>query len=140
MQVKQLMTGTLDCVGPGCSVKEAARRMARRHTGMLAVLGGKRMTGIVTARDIVVRVVAKGASLVTTKVGDIMTRAPVFCHDEDDIGAAAKSMQENHVRRMPVRNRREQLVGLLSVDDFAKKIAGQAIGAEVLEAMAEHSG
>ena len=136
MRVKELMTKVVESVGPGCSVKRAAQSMARHHTGLLAVFEGKQMTGVLTARDIVVRAVAKGACLETTKVGDIMTREPVFCHDEDDLSVAAKIMAEKKVRRMPVRTRHEKLVGILSVDDFAKRIAGQAVAEEVLEAMA----
>ncbi|MBI4060452.1 MAG: CBS domain-containing protein, partial [Elusimicrobia bacterium] len=133
---KEVMTKDIDAAGPACSVKEAARRMLRYNIGMLPIMMGKRVVGIVTDRDIVVRVVAKGACLETTRVGDIMTRPPVFCLDEDQLLDAAKVMEEKKIRRMPVKNRRDKLVGILSVDDFAKRITGQPIAGEVLEALA----
>ena len=136
MQVKEAMTKLAEEAGPSCSVREAARRMLRHDVGMLPVVMDKRIVGIVTDRDIVVRAVAKGACLETTKVADIMTRRPAFCLEEDLLLDAAKVMEERKIRRMPVINRRGRAVGVICVDDFAKRAARQAIAGEVLEAMA----
>ena len=135
MEVKELMTRHVDSAEQGCSILTAARMMRRHNIGMLPVLIGKRLAGVVTDRDIVLRAVSKDAALDTVTVGEIMTRKPISCREDDDLVDVAKLMEEKKIRRMPVINRQEKLVGVISLDDFARRLAGQDVVGEVLEAV-----
>jgi CBS domain-containing protein len=140
MLIKEVMTKGIDSVGPHCTVVDAAKRMKRHHIGILPVIEGKRLTGVVTDRDIVVRAVAKGASLQKTTVAEIMTLRPFCCGEMDELRDVARFMEEKKVRRLPVMNDDRKLVGLVSLDDFGKRFAAQDLAGEVLEAMAARRG
>lgn len=140
MLIKELMTKGVDSIKPDCTILEAARHMKRHNVGMLPIVEYGRVAGVVTDRDIVVRAVAKGACLETTTVAEIMTRNPVHCGDEDDLKDVARIMEAKKVRRVPVLDARGKLVGILSLGDFAKRLGGQDLVGEVLEAVAARHG
>lgn len=140
MQVKKIMHQGLDRVAPDCSVEEAAAKMKRLNIGALPVCDGDVLLGVVTDRDIVVRVVARGTDPAATKVGKVMTRYPLCCYEEAELPAVARMMEERKIRRIPVVDREERLVGMLSIDDFARRGPAQDLLADVLaSAAARHS-
>ncbi|MDD5303926.1 MAG: CBS domain-containing protein [Elusimicrobia bacterium] len=136
MQVKDIMHKGADCVAPDCSVQAAARKMKRHNIGALPVCDKSMLTGVITDRDIVVRGVSEGRDLAKTKVSEIMTAKPACCRQDADIQTVARLMEEMKIRRIPVLNRNEKLVGMLSVDDFTRRGPGQDLLAEILESAA----
>lgn len=140
MLIKEMMTKDVDSIKPDCTIIEAAKRMKRHNVGVLPIVEYKRVVGMMTDRDIVVRAVAKGACLETTTVAEIMTRNPVSCDDEDDLRDVARIMEAKKIRRMPVLNSHGKLVGIISLGDFAKRLGGQDLVGEVLEAVAARHG
>ncbi len=104
------------------SVPEAARLMREYHVGDLVVIKektGKRVpVGIITDRDIVLEVIAEGVSMDDVSVGDIMSNHLVTARENDGLLDTIKVMRAKGVRRLPVVNDDNELVGILSVDDL----------------------
>lgn len=122
MQVHDICTHQVVSVSAAASVADAARLMRQRHVGTLVVVeqpNGERIpVGILTDRDIVVEVVAPGASCAQLRVDEVMTREPAVCsHDEQLLDAVAR-MRLRGIRRLPVLNAKGGLCGLLSLDDI----------------------
>lgn len=115
------------CCTPRASVLEAAHLMRQKHTGDLVVVEDdeERQTplGIITDRDIVVEVLAKGLDPAKTLVGSVMRTPLVVGRDDEDSSMALERMSVHGVRRMPVVGREEKLVGIVTVDDMLKHLA-----------------
>ncbi|MBS0421234.1 MAG: CBS domain-containing protein [Proteobacteria bacterium] len=111
------------------SLVEAAQLMRKDHVGLLVVAEpaadghDSRVVGVLTDRDIVTAVVAKEADPATLTVGDVMARNPVMANELHSLGHALRLMRESGVRRVPVLGNRDQLVGVLSVDDVLEALA-----------------
>jgi CBS domain-containing protein len=88
-------------------------------------------------RDIKVRAVAEGRSPARTRVGDVMTKAVVYCFEDQDLAAAAKLMQEKQIRRLPVLNRQKRLVGIVSLGDVAVHSGEEKIVSETTKEVSE---
>lgn len=110
-------------------VVEAAERMRTQHVGDLIVVeeraGGRFPVGIITDRDIVVAVVAKGAPAASVTVGDAMTVALLTVNKDNGIEHALREMRRAGVRRAPVVDEAGLLVGVLSIDDVIDHVAVQ---------------
>ena len=118
MQIQKIMTRRVDAVPPESTIREAARKMKDLNVGSLPVREGSRVIGIVTDRDIATRAVAEGRDPEGTHVSDVMTRPAFCCHEADDVKAAAKVMADHQVRRIPVLNEKEEMVGILALSDM----------------------
>lgn len=136
MQVKEIMHKGIDSIAPDCSVSRAARLMKRRNIGMLPICEKGVLLGVLTDRDIVTRIVATGADANRRTVASAMTGKPVCAYQEAELGAATRRMEEKRIRRIPVVDRHERLVGMLSIDDLTRRGAGRDLVAEVLESAA----
>src|SRR5262245_37973166 len=112
------------------ALTQAARLMRQRHVGYLVVVESNsastdlKVAGVLTDRDIVTAVVAKEADARTLKVGDVMTRNPLLANESGAIEATLRHMSEVGVRRVPVVGARDQLTGILSLDDLLDSMAG----------------
>ena len=125
-------------------VQAAADRMNARNVGTLIVLNPERHPlGIVTDRDLAVRVVARGKDPFATTVGDVMTLFPRTVREDTPIEDAIAMMRVGPFRRVPVVDRQGKLVGLLSIDDVLELLAeefrdiGKLLKAERPEALAK---
>ena len=123
-RIADLITRDVVVVQPEESVERAAQLMERLNVGSLPVYDGRELVGIVTDRDITVRVVAAGRPPADTKVSDIMTRDTQCCSPEDSVGDVERQMGEAQVRRLPVLNREKELVGIVSLGDLATRQTG----------------
>jgi CBS domain-containing protein len=106
----------------------AAEKMRDEHIGYLVVVddgAGRDPIGVLTDRDIVVTVVARGVDPHTLKVEDLMTRNPVVVKEADTIEAALQAMRAIGVRRVPVVSLRGHLTGVLSLDDVLDGLADE---------------
>ena len=137
MQLKEIMTREVEAVRPDETVKEAAQLMKTLEVGMLPVSTGDRLVGMLTDRDITVRVVAEGYDPATTQVCSVMTPESVSCFEDQDVTEAARAMEERQIRRLPVLNRKKQLVGIIALDDLATRTGYPELAGEVLEHVAE---
>lgn len=123
MRAGNICTHTVSVIDGNTTVMDAARRMRGDHVGDLVVVedhGGRLLpVGILTDRDIVVGLVARGLEgLDRLLVSDVLVRPLVTVNEDEDSMTVAKRMRENNVRRVPVLDARGELVGILSVDDL----------------------
>jgi len=99
------------------SVREVARYMTERRVGAVAVLEGSRLAGIVSERDIMGRVVARGLDPDATRVGDIMTRDLVVAHAGESHDDGLRKMKQAGCRHLPI-VKDDQLLGMVSQRDL----------------------
>ena len=136
MQVRDVMTRGVEVVRPDATLQEAAAKMDELDVGPLPVCDGGRLVGFVTDRDITVRATAAGRDPRATRVREVMTTDLLYCFEDQDGAEAAALMAERQVRRLPVLDRDEHLVGIVSLGDLAVG-ADAARAAEALEQISE---
>jgi CBS domain-containing protein len=119
MRVSQILTRDVETIRPDTSVKEAAQRMRSMDVGALPVCDGRNLLGMVTDRDITIRITADGRDANNTPVQDAMTPDIDFVFEDADIQEAARIMRDRQIRRLPVLSRDKQLVGIVSLGDLA---------------------
>jgi CBS domain-containing protein len=120
MKVEDIMTRAVHSVTPGASIAEAARSMAENDIGMLPVVEGSDLLGIVTDRDITVRAVA--ASLDSfSPIRRIMSEDVATCSPDDDVEDALETMANEQVRRLPVCDGQDRVIGIIGLADAAMR-------------------
>jgi len=119
-KVSDIMTRVVRSVAPETFVAEAARAMATFDIGSLPVCEGGKVVGILTDRDIAVRVVARGLDPSGVRVKEIMTRDPLSCSPDDALADAEQIMADAQIRRLPVLGADGRLVGYLSTAKIAR--------------------
>ena len=130
MQIKECMTENVSFVDPDTQIPQIARKMRDEDIGSLPIVANDRLIGMVTDRDIVVRIVAGGQDIRTATAREAMSPKVLYCFDDDTVEAVLENMGDNQVRRLPVVNRDKRLVGVVSLGDLskaAKKKAGDAL-------------
>jgi CBS domain-containing protein len=119
MSAGKICQREVDFAGPDESVFLAAERMRDRTVGALVVLNERRQPiGILTDRDIALRVVAAGRDPHDTTVDDVMTREPKLAQEQTPIEIAVAQMRAGAFRRLPVVDEGGELVGLVTLDDI----------------------
>lgn len=130
---KDIMTPGPRCVGENDTLVDAARLMAELDVGALPICGeDKRLKGMVTDRDIVVKCLAQGGDPASTTAGSLAEGKPVTIGADDDIEEALEVMKRYQVRRLPVIDGHD-LVGIISQADIALSLAAQDVGETVAE-------
>lgn len=121
MRISDICTRDAVHIRAAATVREAAESMRKHHVGALVVVdqpNGERIPiGMITDRDIVVSVVAAGVDPQSLTVGDVMSRLPATCSEDEDVFEAIETMCDRGVRRLPVLNAKGGLAGMLSTDD-----------------------
>jgi CBS domain-containing protein len=125
-RVAEVMSRNVRVVNPEESVQQAARLMAEEDAGVLPVGENDRLIGMVTDRDLALRVLTDGKDPARTKVREVMTAGTHYVFEDEDIEAAMENMEREQVRRMPVLNRAKRLVGIVSLGDVARRAKGRA--------------
>jgi CBS domain-containing protein len=121
MQVRKMMTSNPACVTPEESAREAARLMKEHDCGLIPVVesrDSRRLVGVITDRDIAVRLVGEGKGG-DTKVSDVMSRDPSCASPDTDIGEVERIMSERQVRRVPIVDSAGRLEGIVAQADLA---------------------
>ena len=119
--IADIMTRSIATVRRDETLQAAARRMQEMDVGSLPVLDGKAVAGIVTDRDIAVRGVAAGMIPQESLVADVMTADLRFCRADDTIEQAMAEMGDLQVRRLPVLDAQNEIVGIVSLGDLATR-------------------
>ena len=130
MKLKDLCVLDVACCLPGSTISEAARLMRQHHTGDLVVLDDadeeREPVGIITDRDIVLEVLAKGRDPGRTAVREIMSTQLVVASDSEDYAEALQRMATHGVRRIPVVDDKRCVLGIVTLDDMLRVHAAQA--------------
>jgi len=135
-QIKELMTVRPRTVKQGDSVVEAAKLMKGEDTGIAPIVDGDRLVGVVTDRDIAIRVVAEGRDPQSTKVEEIASQNLVTIDPQQELDEALRLMAQHQVRRLPVVEEDGKLVGIVAQADVARHAAPERTG-EVVEEISE---
>lgn len=137
--VRDVMTTKVDLAYPKESVQAAAQKMKADDTGFLPVASedGSRLIGMLTDRDLAVRVVAEGKNPASCVVQEAMTRDIKYCFEDETLDHVAQKMAQQQIRRLPVMNREKRLVGVISIGDLA--VAGAQAG-QALAGVSKHGG
>ncbi len=117
MNIAKLIRRDPETVARDVTCASAARRMRDARVGSLVVAERGRPLGVVTDRDLVVRVIAAGADPEKVAVGEIMSERPIFLSESSDLLTAVQTMRDLVVRRLPVVNASGAIVGVVSLDD-----------------------
>ena len=119
LRVSDLMSQPVEMIDPTRSVRGAASQMAERGVGFLAVCDDERAVGVLTDRDITVRVVALGLDAASTQVREVMTRHVFGCSSSTSLWEAHRLMRTNGVRRLVVTDSATYMViGVISMADL----------------------
>jgi len=134
-KIADVMTTRPRAVTPDTSVREAARLMEQEDVGSLPIVEeGARLVGIVTDRDVAVRVVGRGLDPEQTRVADVATEDIYVLGPDDDLDEALNVMARAQVRRVPIVVRENELVGMIAQADIARSEKEKPTG-EVVEAI-----
>jgi CBS domain-containing protein len=114
------MTSSVETVRPDQTAREAAAFMLSADTGAIPVCDGERVIGVITDRDIAVRGVAAGKGP-ECLVSELMSGDVVCARTDDDVQSVADMMSEAQVRRLPVLDDNDRLVGMISLGDLARE-------------------
>ncbi len=137
MRVKDIMTKLVVTIPMETSVEDAARMMRDNRIGLLPIGDKENVFGVITDRDIAVRVTAEGLDAKHTPVRDVMSKQPFYCFDDLDVEDACFMMEERHVRRLLVFDRSRDLVGILSLDDVATRTTKEKLTGHALSKVAK---
>jgi CBS domain-containing protein len=136
----EVMTREPACCEPGDSVRRVAEIMKTHDVGSVPVVESmtdRKLVGIVTDRDLVMKVLAKGDGVERATVRDAMTANPVHCRENDDVEAAVKLMSDRQVRRMPIVDAGGRLAGIIAQADVATRVNRDQTTGELVEAISE---
>lgn len=137
MQIKDVMTQDVEIIESDMTLQDAASKMDTLNIGVLPVREGDQLVGMLTDRDITVRAVAAGRDPKQTQVGEVMSPDIVYCYEDQDVKDAAQMMATHQIRRLPVLNRDQQLVGIVSLGDLAVEVNNDKLTGQALEEISE---
>jgi CBS domain-containing protein len=129
------MTSGVEFVDAQASVMDAAKRLASEGVGALPICEDEKLKGMITDRDIVVKVLAEGLDPSTTRVIDLVQGEAVTIGADDSVEVALQTMAKHQVRRLPVIDGTD-LVGMVSQADVARNLPEEKVG-ELVEAISQ---
>jgi CBS domain-containing protein len=119
---REIMTPDAQCAGENDTVADAAKKLAELGVGSMPICGeDDRLKGMITDRDIVVKVLAAGKDPDSTKVSELGEGKPVTIGADDSVSEALQVMKEHTIRRLPVIDGHD-LVGIVSIADIATNV------------------
>jgi CBS domain-containing protein len=136
MTCNEIMTTNPECCLPSDPVVKAAQLMKSEDVGPILIVtdkDSKRLTGIVTDRDLAIKVVAEGRDPNATRIQEVMSEDVVSCKENDDVDKVLKLMEEYQVRRIPVVDGSDRLLGIIAQADVATRLGSARATAEVVK-------
>ena len=136
MQCSEIMTKNPEFCLPGDPVFKAAQLMKSEDVGPIPIVQDKqtkKLTGIVTDRDLVLKVVAEARDPKSTPVEAVMTDDVVTCKENDDLDKAIRLMQDYQIRRIPVVDKNDHLLGIIAQADVATRLDSSRTAGKVVK-------
>jgi len=136
MQVKEVMTPDPACCVPGDTAQNVAIIMCEHNVGSVPVVvdqQSRKLTGIITDRDLCCSIIAQGLDPKTTPIQQYMRQNPVACHDGENLDGCERAMQKHQIRRIPVVDADGRCIGIVSQADIALKEKPEKVSKTVSE-------
>src|SRR5829696_5430925 len=136
----EIMTANPTCSVPTDSIQQVAQLMRAEDVGSVPDVENHdaiKLVGIITDRDLVLKVLAEGRNAQSTTVQEVMSRDLVTCREDDDVDKAFKAMSEYQIRRIPIVNERNEIVGIIAQADIATRVEEPKKTAEVVEEISQ---
>jgi len=140
MTCGEIMTRSVVCCLPEDTIEHAATLMKSEDVGPVPVIeshASRRLIGIVTDRDLVVKGIAEGRDTKSTKIKEVMTDHPIACFEKDDVDDAINLMSDYKVRRIPVVDDSNHLLGIIAQADVATRLGKTKKSGDVVEDISE---
>ena len=135
-----VMTKNPQCCLPGDPVTKVAKLMGKESIGPVLIIGDekkRKLAGIVTDRDLALKIVAPGRDPKTTKAEDVMTRKVVTVSADDELQEALDKMTQLQLRRIPVVDSGNRPVGILAQADIATRVNQPQTTADVVKGISQ---
>ena len=132
-KLRDIMTRDVEIIAPKATVQEAAKKMQDLNVGALPVCDGDKLTGMITDRDLVMRVLAEGRNPKTVTVSEAISKDVVFCFEDDGVDKASQLMARHQIRRLPVMSSTKRLVGIVTLGDVAVHGKNSEASGDVLQ-------
>jgi CBS domain-containing protein len=126
------MTAEIEDIAADATLMQAAKKMKLLDIGAIPVSENDRLVGIITDRDIAVRAVAEGRHPKKVPVREAMSRDIYFSYENQRVESAAKLMEEKQIRRLPVFDRSDRAIGMVSLGDLAVRNRDDRLSGEVV--------
>jgi CBS domain-containing protein len=131
---RDVMTSGAECIAENDTILDAAKRLAELDVGAMPICGeDNRLKGMLSDRDIVVKVLAQGKDPASTRAGELGEGKPVTIGADDSVKEALQTMKDHKVRRLPVIDGHE-LIGIVSQADLARNVDEEDVG-DLVEAI-----
>jgi len=140
LKIKEIITSEPRYVSPDATLVTAAEGMKSGDVGILPICENDILIGTVTDRDITVRAVAEGRNPHTTRVRDVMSSKIIYCFGDQTIEDAAEMMEKSKIRRLPVLDGNNRLVGIISIGDLAARAHQNELAGRTLAAVVARDG
>lgn len=137
MRVKDMMHRGAEYVAPDATLEQVTRKMRDHDVGAIPVCEGGKPIGIVTDRDVAIRAFANGKDISKLTAKDVMSKKVISCRDTEAAEDAVRIMEKNKVRRLPVLDEAQKLVGMVSLGDISHALSEDRTG-EVTKAVSAH--
>ena len=138
MQAQDIMSRNPRTVTPDATVRDAARLMQEEDVGIVPVVEQDRLVGLITDRDIAIRVVAEGRA--EARVRDVMSENPKSMRPSDDVNEVLELMGREKVRRVPITDDRGALVGIVAQADIVREAPNDKRAEETIERISTPGG
>jgi len=127
MFVKDVMTTAPICCEPSDSVERVATLMTEHDCGIIPICAGGKLVGVITDRDITTRVIAAGRHPAELAVREVMTKPVFTVRQDENVQAAIDRMETKQVRRLPVVDEKDRVVGIVAPSDLAPIFASMNV-------------
>jgi CBS domain-containing protein len=136
MKIKDVMSPNPVCCVPTDSAQQLAKTMLEHNIGSVPIVmnqDSRKLVGVITDRDLCCSVVANGLDSKTTTIEKLMTLNPVTCREGDDFGHCEHLMQEHQIRRIPIVDADDRVIGIVAQADVALKDQPEKVSKTVAE-------
>lgn len=140
IKCRELMSRAPDHCSPCATVQQVGAIMRGRDIGVMPVVDGDKLVGVVTDRDLAISVLGNAAATDQTLIGEIMSTPPISCCDDDDVKVAVELMTMHQIKRVPLVNEFENLVGLISLADIADRLQDPELSRRLIHEIAKSAG
>ncbi len=137
---EEVMTKNPICCLPDDNVGKVAEMMKKTNIGSIPVVENeqsRKLVGIVTDRDLAIKIVAEGRDAKSTKVEAVMTHKVVTCHPDDELQKALEAMSEHQLRRIPIVDNNNKILGIIAQADVAVRVNQPEKTAAVVKEISE---